>query len=60
MKYPDDETSTAAGEELPELGPSPWSEGSALLTELRAERRQSWPKLLAGLPLPNRRVEEKL
>jgi len=46
--------------ELPELGPSPWIQGSALLTELRAERRQPWPKLLAGLPLPNRRVEEKL
>lgn len=46
--------------ELPELGPSPWREGYALLAELRAERRRPWPKLLAGLPLPNRRVEEKL
>jgi len=51
---------TRPGIELPEPGQSPWREGSTLLTELRAERCQPWPKLLAGLPLPNRRVEEKL
>jgi hypothetical protein len=42
---------------LPELPPSPFVEGRALLAELRAERRQPWPKLLATANLPNRRVE---
>jgi hypothetical protein len=43
---------------LPPLQDSPFREAYALMIELRAERRQSWPALFAAQPLHNRRVVE--
>jgi hypothetical protein len=40
---------------LPPLEGSPWTEAQALMTMLRAERRQSWPAMFKAQPLPNRK-----
>lgn len=39
-------------------GPSPEREATALIAELRAERRTPWPTLWKAKPLPNRKVSE--
>jgi hypothetical protein len=43
---------------LPPLARNPFTETRELLAEVRRERKGSWPKLFATLPLSNRKVQE--
>lgn len=44
---------------LPRLEGSPFREAREIMADLKAERRRSWPELLAAKPLPNRRFDKE-